>query len=114
MNRLMFISGADEADLLHKIMKNPSMMKLMTHPKTVEAMEEIASEIQSAPQQTEGNDLFDPIAMSSLIKILLRAHLSSSVVPFDSSANLGRCWLKRHRGNIKGQDLSLHLPIAFF
>ena len=61
----MFISGADEADLLHKIMKNPSMMKLMTHPKTVEAMEEIASEIQSAPQQTEGKDLLSSISRKS-------------------------------------------------
>jgi hypothetical protein len=45
INQLILMSGAGEADLLHKIMKNPSMMKLMTHPKTVEAMEEIASEI---------------------------------------------------------------------
>jgi hypothetical protein len=31
------------------------MMKLMMHPKTMEAMQEIASQ-QQTPQQTEGNN----------------------------------------------------------
>jgi len=36
-------------------MQDPSMMKLMTHPKTMEAMEEITNEQQANPEQAQGS-----------------------------------------------------------
>ena len=55
MNEFTEWTGATEAELLQKLMQDPSMMKLLTHPKTMEAMEEIAGQQQADPQQTEGN-----------------------------------------------------------
>ena len=43
--------------MLQKLMQDPSMMKLMTHPKTMEAMEEIANEQQADPEQAQGSHL---------------------------------------------------------
>ena len=55
MNEFTEWTGATEAELLQKLMQDPSMMKLLSHPKTMEAMQEIADE---QPQQTEEGNHF--------------------------------------------------------
>jgi hypothetical protein len=67
--------------LLQKLMQDPSMMKLLTHPKTMEAMEEIAGQQQADPQQTEGNYFIFKCSIYSNLNLKRRTHLPVAVVP---------------------------------
>ena len=57
------------------------MMKLLTHPKTMEAMEEIAGQQQADPQQTEGNYFIFKCSIYSNLNLKRRTHLPVAVVP---------------------------------